>query len=284
MPRPAAGNTALRIGCSHAIGLLPGIADSDASASYRRMTQPIQNASTMLDPSRSSDDKFDVVRERLARRGRGSGRRPGRLSAAATSERRAADSRRSEKLGARARRPSERSRRRRSGRGEDVTALLSGEPAARPTRFSSVEAAARSAVESRAPRPAADAFRTCRTRACRRGRARTTTSRCAGTASRASFDFDAEAALGARAGARHPRLRARREDVGRALRGAARRRRAARARAHQLHARPAHARARLSPRWSRRSSSTRAALDGHGQPAEVRGRPVQDRRRLGSVS
>ena len=54
-----------------------------------------------------------------------------------------------------------------------------------------------------------------------------------------------EAALGARPRARHPRLRARDEDVGVALLGAARRRRAARARADQLHARPAHARARV---------------------------------------
>ena len=92
----------------------------------------------------------------------------------------------------------------------------------------------------------------------------------------------AETALGPRAGARHPRLRARHAHVGRAVLRAARRRRAARARADQLHARAPHAGARLHrsgaavPRQRRRAAR-------HRQPAEVRAGSVQDRRRLGSL-
>ena len=71
------------------------------------------------------------------------------------------------------------------------------------------------------------------------------------------FDFAPKAALGPRARARHPRLRARRQDLRRALRRLLGRRRAAGARAHQLHARPAHARARLPRGASRPSSSPR---------------------------
>ena len=55
----------------------------------------------------------------------------------------------------------------------------------------------------------------------------------------------AEAALGARRRARHPRFRARRPHVRRALLRADGRRRASRPRAHRLHARSPHARARL---------------------------------------
>ena len=54
------------------------------------------------------------------------------------------------------------------------------------------------------------------------------------------FDFEPQGALGPRPGARHPRLRARRQAHRRPLHRLLRRRRAARARADQLHARPPH--------------------------------------------
>ena len=97
-----------------------------------------------------------------------------------------------------------------------------------------------------------------------------------------SFDFEPKAHWDLGPGARHPRLRARDEDVGRALRGAPRRRRAALARAHQLHARPAHARARLH-RGRAAVPRERRGAHRHGQAAEVRGGPVQGGRRLGPV-
>ena len=75
----------------------------------------------------------------------------------------------------------------------------------------------------------------------------------------------AAGALGSRPGARHHRLRARDQDLRRALRGADGRRRAARARAHQLHARPAHAASTATPKCSRRSSCRRPTLYGTGQ-------------------
>ena len=127
-----------------------------------------------------------------------------------------------------------------------------------------------------------DGARICRTRACRWGSPPRTTSRCGVTATPRAVRLRAEAALGPRPGARHSRLRARRADVGRALLGADGRRRAAGARAHQLHARPAHARARLH-RSRAAVSRERGRAARHGQPAEVRAGPVQDRRRLGSV-
>ena len=80
-----------------------------------------------------------------------------------------------------------------------------------------------------------------------------------------AFDFEPKPHWDLGAGARHPRLRARRRKMSGArftvLSGAGAR---LVARADQLHARPAHARARLHARSSRRSSSTRAALRGTG--------------------
>ena len=100
----------------------------------------------------------------------------------------------------------------------------------------------------------------------------------------AGVRLHAEGALGPRAGARHPRLRARDANVAGArfavLKGAGAQ---PRARADQLHARPAHARARLH-RGRAAVPGQRRGAHRHRQPAEVRGRPVQDRRRLGSLS
>ena len=89
-------------------------------------------------------------------------------------------------------------------------------------------------------------------------------------------------ALGPRARARHHRFRARHEDRRRAVYGARRRRRAPRARADQLHARPSHPRARLH-RGRAAVHGQHGVADGNGESAEVRGRPVQDCRRLGPV-
>ena len=86
---------------------------------------------------------------------------------------------------------------------------------------------------------------TCRTRACRRAPTRPPTASSARWASRRRFDFAPKAALGPRAGARHPRLRARRQGRRRALHRLLRRRRRASSGAHRLHARPPHPRARL---------------------------------------
>ena len=70
------------------------------------------------------------------------------------------------------------------------------------------------------------------------------------------FDFDAQAALGARRSPRHPRPGARRQAQRRALRRLHGRRRAPRTRAHQLHARPAHRRSTATPKCCRPSWST----------------------------
>ncbi len=92
----------------------------------------------------------------------------------------------------------------------------------------------------------------------------------------------AQGALGPRSRARHPGLRACHQDLRRPLRHPDGRRRAARARAHQLHADAAHDAPRLH-----RGAAAVPRLVGlavrHRAAAEVRARPVQDRRRLGSL-
>ena len=95
--------------------------------------------------------------------------------------------------------------------------------------------------------------------------------------------FRAAGALGSGPGSRDSRLRACRADRGGALLGAERCGRAALTRPHQLHARSAYEGARLS---GGRASVPRQCGVAHRdrEPAEVRGGPVQDRRRLGSLS
>ena len=141
----------------------------------------------------------------------------------------------------------------RQARGRGRTALLEGNKAARAAH----QAAAGRARRDRMRR--LDALLMAAEPAARQragGRERRRQRRGAPARRAARVRLRAAAALGPRPGARHPRLRARRADVGRALRGADGRRRAALAGAHQLHARPAHPRARLYARSSRRSSST----------------------------
>ena len=74
-------------------------------------------------------------------------------------------------------------------------------------------------IEQRRNRGLLRDLRTCRTRACRWGRARTTTSRSGDVGDAADVRLHAAGALGSRAGARHHRLRARHEDRRRALLG-----------------------------------------------------------------
>ena len=96
------------------------------------------------------------------------------------------------------------------------------------------------------------------------------------------FDFEPRPHWDIGADARDSRLRARGEDVGRAVLRAARAPAPARARSDQLHARAPHAGARLHrsgaavPRERRRAAR-------HRQPAEVRAGSVQDRGRLGPL-
>ena len=112
-------------------------------------------------------------------------------------------------------------------------------------------------VEARPARRPAAGCPTCPTPACPSGRDASANVEVRRVGEPPRFDFTPKAALGAGAGARHPRLRARGQDLGRALRGVVGRGRAAGARAGPAHARPAHAGARLPrgdarPTWSPR--------------------------------
>ena len=90
-------------------------------------------------------------------------------------------------------------------------------------------------------------------------------------------------ALGPRSGAGHHRLRARHEDRRCAVLGADGRRRSPRAGADQLHAPPAHELARVHGGGAALSRQP-GVVDRNRQSPEVRGRPVQDCRRVGPVS
>ena len=135
--------------------------------------------------------------------------------------------------------------------------------AQRAQQIKQLERRARDDRAAAQPRAAA-ICRTCRTRACRWGRAAADNVEVRRHGTPRDVRVHAAGALGSRAGARHHRLRARHQDRRRALLGAGRRRRAARARADQLHARTCTRRSTATPRSSRRSWPTRASLTGTG--------------------
>ena len=99
---------------------------------------------------------------------------------------------------------------------------------------------------------------------CRSAPTRPRTSSCATVGEPATLRLRAAAALGARRGARHHRLRARREDLRHALLRADGRRRAAAARADHLDARPARRASTATPRSTRRRWCARECLVGTG--------------------
>ncbi len=114
-------------------------------------------------------------------------------------------------------------------------------------------------------RPRSSSFRTSRTRAYRSGKSAADNVEVRRVGEPRDVRFRSAAALGPRACARHPRLRASDAHRRSAIFSAVRRGRAIGARADQLHARSPHARARRIARSNRRFSPTRRASTGTGQ-------------------
>ena len=139
-------------------------------------------------------------------------------------------------------------------------------------------------VEHQRTRGAPAACRTCRTRACRSGKSAADNVEVRRVGEPRAFDFapkphwDLGPALGILDFERATKIAGARFSV------LERRRRAAVARADQLHARPAHARARLSRGRAAVPGQQRRRCTGTGNLPKFEAGPLQDRRRLGSVS